>query len=182
MLDHPVEHISTQGGAVKYNWRLLAGLATNPVQNLDAIWYQLSKANAGWNGEVQIPKELSYSAINTVESINFLLFMLATHWLMKCPELCSSAKGFSVMRDDDQSCLVWGEGGGRPLTRLTFDPGAAAWTPHDKSQILLEIIGAGVFSDALASLALMIVSVSNRNCRLAISHVWQLFHHPCSLV
>ena len=159
MLDHPVEHISTQGGAVKYNWRLLAGLATNPVQNLDAIWYQLSKANAGWNGEVQIPKELSYSAINTVESINFLLFMLATHWLMKCPELCSSAKGFSVMRDDDQSCLVWGEGGGRPLTRLTFDPGAAAWTPHDKSQILLENIGAGVFSDALASLARSYLSV-----------------------
>ena len=66
--------------------------------------------------------------------------------------------------------LCEGKGGGL-LTRLTFDPGAAAWTPHDKSQILLENIGAGVFSDALASLALMIVSVSNRNCRLAISHV-----------
>ena len=54
--------------------------------------------------------------------------------------------------------LCEGKGGGL-LTRLTFDPGAGAWTPHDKSQILLENIGAGVFSDALASLARSYLSV-----------------------
>ena len=94
--------------------------------------------------------------------------MLAAHWLMKC---ALQPKALVLCGTMINLVLCEGKGGGRPLTRLTFDPGAGAWTPHDKSQILLENIGAGVFSDALASLALMIVSVSNRNCRLAISHV-----------
>ena len=44
------------------------------------------------------------------------------------------------------------------------------------------------FSDALASLALMVVtgwltdSLTDQNWRLAILHVWQLFHHPSSPV
>ena len=41
-----------------------------------------------------------------------------------------------------------------------------------------------IFSDALASLALMIICnwLTDRNWRLAISHVWQFLHHPSRIL
>ena len=62
------------------------------------------------------------------------------------------------------------------------------WLIWRSLRMRIVFVWEALFSDALASLALMVVTdwlthwLTDRNCRLAISHVWQLFHYRSSLV
>ena len=99
------------------------------------------------------------------------------HWLLSGSESNISIRHHTSHLPQHNSKFIW-------FSQMRPDFKLFWWIWWGQLQTPLRESRLKIFSDALASLALMIVTdwLSNRNCRLAISHVWQLFHHRSSLV